>query len=54
MLFAREDCVEAAWKIIDPILGDVTPVHTYENHTWGPAEAAPLADDVGGWRNPSA
>jgi glucose-6-phosphate 1-dehydrogenase len=54
MLFAREDCVEAAWAIVEPVLGDVTPVHSYEHLTWGPIEAAALAEDVGGWRNPSA
>jgi glucose-6-phosphate 1-dehydrogenase len=54
LLFAREDCVEAAWGIVEPILGDVTPVHMYEHQTWGPLEAGGLAGDVGGWRNPSA
>jgi glucose-6-phosphate 1-dehydrogenase len=53
MLFAREDCVEAAWAIVEPVLGDVTPVHSYEHLTWGPLEAAALAADVGGWANPS-
>ena len=54
MLFAREDCVEAAWGIVEPVLGDATPVHSYEHLTWGPLEAAALAGDVGGWANPSA
>jgi glucose-6-phosphate 1-dehydrogenase len=54
MLFAREDCVEAAWAIVEPVLGDATPVHAYEHLTWGPLEAAALAEDVGGWQNPSA
>ena len=54
MLFAREDCVEAAWKIVEPVLGNVTPVHSYESGTWGPLDATGLAGDVGGWRNPSA
>ena len=31
--------VEAAWAIVDPILGDATPVHEYEPGTWGPAAA---------------
>ncbi|MGH7655387.1 MAG: glucose-6-phosphate dehydrogenase [Gemmatimonadaceae bacterium] len=53
MLFAREDCVEAAWAIVEPVLGDVTPVHSYEHLTWGPLEATALAEDVGGWANPS-
>ncbi|MFI5231293.1 MAG: glucose-6-phosphate dehydrogenase [Gemmatimonadales bacterium] len=54
MLFAREDCVEAAWGIVEPVLGDATPVHSYEHLTWGPLEAAALAADVGGWVNPAA
>ncbi len=49
MLFAREDCVEAAWTIVDGVLGDVTPVRFYEQGTWGPLEADSLAADVGGW-----
>ncbi len=39
MLFAREDAVEAAWAVVEPILGDVTPAYEYEPGTWGPAEA---------------
>jgi glucose-6-phosphate 1-dehydrogenase len=54
MLFAREDCVEAAWGIVEPVLGDATPVHPYERDSWGPLEAAALAGDIGGWRNPTA
>jgi glucose-6-phosphate 1-dehydrogenase len=41
-LFAREDTVEAAWKIVDGVLDDRTPVHRYERGTWGPSEAARL------------
>jgi glucose-6-phosphate 1-dehydrogenase len=52
MLFVREDAVEAAWAIVDPILGNVTPVHSYEPGTWGPAEADRLASDVEGWVDP--
>jgi glucose-6-phosphate 1-dehydrogenase len=52
MLFVREDAVDAAWAIVDPVLGDVTPVHEYEPGTWGPPEADALAADIGGWRNP--
>jgi glucose-6-phosphate 1-dehydrogenase len=48
ILFAREDEVEAAWKVVDPILGNATPCHLYEPHTWGPAEANQLAPP-GGW-----
>jgi glucose-6-phosphate 1-dehydrogenase len=52
MLFVREDAVEAAWAIVQPILANVTPVHPYEPGSWGPREADGLAIDVGGWHNP--
>jgi len=52
MLFVREDAVEAAWSIVDPILDDVVPVHVYEPGSWGPAETDQLAADIGGWHNP--
>ncbi len=48
ILFAREDEVEAAWRVVDPILDNVTPCHPYEPHTWGPEEANRLAP-AGGW-----
>jgi len=48
-LFARQDAVEAAWKIVDPVLGNVVPVRGYEPGSWGPAEADALTADVGGW-----
>jgi glucose-6-phosphate 1-dehydrogenase len=49
--FAREDYVEEAWRIVDPVLGTAVPVHEYEPGTWGPAEAEGL-EPLGGWRNP--
>jgi len=52
-LFARQDGVEAAWEIVEPILGSVTPVHEYEPGSWGPAEADGLVADVGGWHRPA-
>jgi glucose-6-phosphate 1-dehydrogenase len=54
MLFAREDGVEAAWAVVQPILGDSTPVYAYSPGTWGPAEADLLTADVGGWHTPTA
>lgn len=51
-LFAREDYVEEAWRIVDPILGATTPVFEYEPHTWGPGEASQVITDVGGWHDP--
>jgi glucose-6-phosphate 1-dehydrogenase len=38
-LFVREDEVETAWRVVEPILGNVTPLYTYAPDTWGPAEA---------------
>ncbi len=38
-LFARQDTVEEAWRIVDPVLGDAAPVHPYAPGTWGPPEA---------------
>jgi len=52
MLFVREDAVEAAWAVVDPILDNVTPVLPYEPGQWGPADAERLATDIGGWHNP--
>jgi len=52
-LFAREDAVEAAWAVVEPILGSKTPVHEYEPGSWGPREAEGLAADIGGWHCPS-
>ena len=50
-LFAREDYVEEAWRIIDPILKEDTPVYTYEPNTWGPREVERVTPE-GGWDNP--
>ncbi len=52
-LFAREDAVEAAWEVVQPILDSATPVHEYEPGCWGPAEAAALTAKVGGWHSPA-
>jgi len=53
-LFARQDAVEAAWQIVQPILGDATPVHEYQPGTWGPPDATRLAAEVGGWHTPES
>ncbi|HVQ75119.1 MAG TPA: glucose-6-phosphate dehydrogenase [Candidatus Binatia bacterium] len=53
MLFAREDAVEAAWRVVQPILGTATPVAVYEPGSWGPVEADQLVADIGGWHNPA-
>jgi glucose-6-phosphate 1-dehydrogenase len=51
-LFAREDSVERAWEIVQPTLGDATPLHEYDPGSWGPAEADRLTARYGGWRTP--
>jgi glucose-6-phosphate 1-dehydrogenase len=51
-LFARQDGVEAAWAIVDPVLGDATPVEEYEPGSWGPPDATRLAARSGGWLAP--
>ncbi len=52
LLFVRQDAVEAAWAIVDPILGDCCPVETYEPGTWGPPDSRELAAEIGGWHDP--
>jgi glucose-6-phosphate 1-dehydrogenase len=52
-LFARQDVVEAAWTIVDPILHGPSPMFEYEPGTWGPPQADRLVADVGGWNTPS-
>ena len=52
LLFVRQDAVEAAWGIVEPILGDCCPVENYEPGTWGPADSRELAADIGGWHDP--
>jgi glucose-6-phosphate 1-dehydrogenase len=54
LLFARQDEVETAWRIVDPLLRDPNPVHEYAPGTWGPAEAERMADRIGGWSQPEA
>jgi glucose-6-phosphate 1-dehydrogenase len=53
-LFARQDAVEAAWRILDPALGTASPIHPYAAGSWGPAEADRIARDAGGWHAPAA
>ena len=50
--FARQDYVEQAWRIVDPILDDVAPVYEYERGTWGPPEADALVAPDGEWFDP--
>lgn len=51
-LFAREDYVEEAWRIVDPVLATETPVYEYEPNTWGPSEVDQKVSPAEGWHNP--
>jgi glucose-6-phosphate 1-dehydrogenase len=53
-LFASQETVEAAWEIVDPILGDAVPVHPYARDSWGPAEANRLVPPGDAWHAPAA
>jgi glucose-6-phosphate 1-dehydrogenase len=50
--FARQDLIEAQWRIVEPILGNVTPFYSYAPGTWGPVEAEQLIGNDGPWVNP--
>ena len=52
-LFAREDYVEEAWRVVDPVLNADTPVHEYEPNTWGPSVVDQTVSPAGGWHNPA-
>ena len=51
-LFARQDAIEASWRVVDPILGGKTPVHVYEPGTWGPSTLGGIVLPPGGWHDP--
>jgi glucose-6-phosphate 1-dehydrogenase len=53
VLFARQDTVEAAWRVVDPVLGDAVPVHRYQRGTWGPKEADALLPNGVDWHDPA-
>ncbi len=52
LLFARQDVVEAAWRVVDPVLDDVVPVHPYARGTWGPSQADSLLPEGEAWHDP--
>src|SRR5215475_12602616 len=52
-LFAREDYLEEAWRIVDPVLRKSTPVYQYQTNTWGPREVERVTP-VDGWSNPTS
>jgi glucose-6-phosphate 1-dehydrogenase len=51
-LFTREDAVEAAWAVVDPVLGSTGPVYPYKHGSWGPKQADALIAADGSWQNP--
>jgi glucose-6-phosphate 1-dehydrogenase len=51
-MFARQDYVEEAWRIIDPVFKAATPAYEYEPNSWGPSEVERLLPP-GGWSNPT-
>jgi glucose-6-phosphate 1-dehydrogenase len=51
-LFARQDYVEEAWRIVDPVLKQGSPVYEYEPNSWGPAEVEQKVRPLEGWHNP--
>jgi glucose-6-phosphate 1-dehydrogenase len=52
-LFARQDTVEAAWRVVDPELGDAVPVHPYPRGSWGTKEADRLLPNGDAWHDPA-
>ncbi len=52
MLFARQDSVEEAWRVVEPVLGGAAPLVEYASETWGPAEADRLLQNGAAWHNP--
>jgi glucose-6-phosphate 1-dehydrogenase len=51
-LFARQDVVEAAWAIVDPVIHGESALYEYEPGSWGPPQADRLVAEVGGWNMP--
>jgi glucose-6-phosphate 1-dehydrogenase len=51
-LFTRQDTVEETWRIVQPLLDQPGPVHTYEPGTWGPSEAEKLTRGIAQWHEP--
>lgn len=51
-LFGRDDCIEAAWRVVEPVLQHAGPTTQYAPGTWGPPQAARVIEDKPGWHNP--
>jgi glucose-6-phosphate 1-dehydrogenase len=52
-LFTRSDEVEAAWRVVDPVLAGMPPPGAYAPGTWGPREAVRVVAEPDGWHNPT-
>jgi len=52
-LFARQETIENAWRVVDPVLGNVVPLHRYPKDSWGPKEADSLLPDHVPWHDPA-
>ena len=52
-LFTRQDAIEAAWAVVDPVLATHAPVHRYPPGSWGPKAANELIAANGNWHNPT-
>jgi glucose-6-phosphate 1-dehydrogenase len=50
--FTRQDSIEEAWRILQPLIDNAPDVHSYEKGSWGPAAADKLVSDYGGWHGP--
>jgi len=53
-LFTQDECVEAAWRVVDPVLSAPTPVLEYARGTWGPAAANAIVNGADAWHDPQA
>jgi hypothetical protein len=53
LLFTREDTVDAAWAVVDPVLKNHPPSIPYRRGSWGPKEVDTLIAGYGGWQNPT-
>jgi len=51
-LFTSDESVEAAWRVVDPVLRDHPPVEAYDPGTWGPASATSIIEGEEGWQDP--
>ena len=50
--FTRQDAVEEAWRVMQPLLDAPPPVHPYARGSWGPVEADGLVAGIGSWQEP--